>query len=135
LNQEFPDWKEFVLPKEITKPIDIYKYLYKLKKGKDMLKVGGSLLDYSKRLLIVRIGKSIKEIPETLPPNLQKLHLPNNLISEIPETLPQNLQMLNLFNNKIKEIPDTLPQNLKYLHLRDNPSTKKVVIPGVRVQQ
>ena len=155
LNQDFPDWKEFVLPKEITKPIDIYKYLYKLKKGKDMLKVGGSLLDYSKLTILDLPGNRISKIPETLPPNLkvlilshnlikeipktlpnlQELYLNDNKIKEIPEILPANLQELDLTNNSISEIPETLPHNLQELDLTNNPLTKKVIIPGVRVYQ
>jgi uncharacterized protein YaaW (UPF0174 family) len=129
LKQDFPDWKEIVVPFKETpftdsKSIDIYKYLYKLKKGKDMLKVGGTLLDYSKRTQLDLSDNSIKEIPETLPQNLQILYLSNNSIKEIPETLPQNLQELYLSNNSIKEIPETLPQNLQVLYLSDNSITE-----------
>jgi hypothetical protein len=125
LNQDFPDWKEFVLtPKETpfteSKPIDIYKYLYKLKKGKDMLEVEGSLLDYSKLTSFISCHDNIKEIPETLPQNLQELDLYNNNIKEIPETLPQNLQVLRLSYNSISEIPETLPPNLQQLWLSRN---------------
>lgn len=74
------------------------------------------LPEHIKILMCSRNG--LEELPELLPPNLEKLCVIFNSLTKLPE-LPKTLNVLYIFGNKIEKLPE-LPDSLIHINCDDN---------------
>jgi Leucine-rich repeat (LRR) protein len=115
----FPDITEWPtnLPKSLKK-LDIYCPLVK-----DIPNLGENL-----EHLELNWSKTLRSLPEVLPPNLQSLRLFSSDITSLPKILPATLKTLDLSNSGITELPE-LPDGLDCLNLTSTPITKLPELP------
>ncbi|MGL3104776.1 NEL-type E3 ubiquitin ligase domain-containing protein [Bradyrhizobium sp. BR 1432] len=71
----------------------------------------------------------LTSLPDTLPPELQRLHVGGNRLTSLPETLPAELQVLEARGNRLTSLPETLLTQLGFgcmVYVEDNPLSERV---------
>jgi Leucine-rich repeat (LRR) protein len=64
--------------------------------------------------------RKLTQLPDSLPPKLQKLVCDHNQLRSLPDSLPPALQTLHCYNNQLIKLPDSLPPTLLHLYCYHN---------------